>query len=183
MKKYQAKIKNKKGSSLTYGLIIMFAVSIILVSILQFVVSQMKFSLWTVEKEQSLQVAEAGVFYYRWYLAHATNNFDTAQLSNFWANGNPLGTTHDGYTANFPANDPIGKYTIEVTPPQANSTIFTVKVTGRTLKNSNVTRVIQVRFRRPSWSEYAVVTNSDIRFGEGTVINGKIHSNGGIRFD
>ena len=184
MQKNFLKIKKKNGSALAYGLVIMFAISIILVSLLQFVVSQMKFSLWTEEKEQSLQIAEAGIYYYRWYLAHATNNFSTAQLDNFWATGNPLGTNAGGYTAVFPTGDPIGKYNIQVTPPQANSTIFTVKATGWTDKNPNLKRVVQVRFRRPSWSEYAVATNADdIRFGEGTVINGKIHSNGGIRFD
>ena len=183
MQKNFPKIKNKKGSALVYGLVIMFAVSIILVSILRFVVTQMKFSLWTVEKEQSLQIAEAGIYYYRWYLAHATNGFSAAQLNNFWATGNPLGTNAGGYTAAFPIGEPIGHYKIEVIPPQANSTIFTVKSTGWMDKNPNVKRVVQVRFRRPSWSEYAVATNSDIRFGEGTTINGKIHSNGGIRFD
>lgn len=174
--------KIKKGSALAYGLIIMFAVSIILVSILQFVVSQMKYSIRTTNKEQSFQLAEAGVYFYRWYLAHETSALNQKKLSEFWA-GDFLGKEEGGYEVEFPQGSPIGKYNIEVEAPESNSTIVTVKATGWTYKDPNVKRVVQVRFRKPSWSEYAVVTDSDIRFGEGTTINGKIHSNGGIRFD
>ncbi len=177
------KIKNKKGSALAYGLIIMFAVSIILVSILQFVVSQMKFSIRMSSREQSLQLADAGVTFYRWYLAHKTFALGPKELYEFWESGNVLGVGQATDWIPFPAGNPIGEYKLEVTAPAANSTIAIVKATGRTYKDPNLKREVQVRFRKPSLSEYSVVTNSDIRFGEGTVINGKIHSNGGIRFD
>jgi len=182
MKSRIEKIKKKKGSALAYGLVIMMAVSIILVSILQFVSSQVRLSIFTAEKEQTFQLAEAGVYFYRWYLAHETETLNSRQLNEFWASGNALGVG-EVYEKDFPEGNPIGKYQIEVEAPEANSTIVTVKSTGWTYKNPNSKRTVQVRFRKPSWSEYAVVADADIRFGEGTVINGKIHSNGGIRFD
>ena len=182
MKKNYQKTKKGKGSALAYGLIIMFAVSIILVSTLQFVVSQMKFSIWTNNKEQAFQLAEAGINYYKWYLAKKTSTLSQEQLNAFWA-GNFLGKAGSNYHVPFPQGSPIGEYKIEVVPPEINSTILTVKVTGWTYKNPNLKRIVQVRFRKPSWSEYAVVTDVFTRFGEGTEINGKIHSNAGIRFD
>lgn len=174
----------KKGSALAYGLIIMFAVSIILVSILQFVSSQMKYSIYKTSKEQAFQLAEAGTYFYRWYLAHETSALSAKQLSDFWSSGDAIGTDpSESYIVDFPEGNPIGSYQIEVIPPEPNSTILTVKSTGWTYKEPNSKRIVQVRFRKPSWSEYAVVTDSYIRFGEGTLINGKIHSNKGIRFD
>jgi len=180
--KYQLIKKRNNGSALAYGLVILFAVSIILVSILQFVVSQMKYSIRTTTKEQAFQIAEAGVYFYRWYLAHETSVLSAKQLNEFWSGGSALGVAN-AYEIEFPQGNPIGKYKIEVTAPETNSTIVTVKSTGWTYKEPNLKRIVQVRFRKPSWSEYAVVTDSDIRFGTGTTINGKIHSNGGIRFD
>ncbi len=44
-------------------------------------------------------------------------------------------------------------------------------------------RVIEVRFRKPAWSEDIVLSNDVLRFGEGTETFGQIHSNQGIRFD
>jgi len=183
-KKYEKNKKEHRGSALAYALIIMFAVSIILVSILQFVSSQMKYSIHKTNKEQSFQLAEAGIYFYRWYLAHETSALSSKQLNDFWSSGDTMGTdSEEPYIVDFPQGNPIGRYQIEVIPPEPNSTIVTVKSTGWTYKNPNLKRIVQVRFRKPSWSEYAVITDSDIRFGEGTTINGKIHSNGGIRFD
>ncbi|USN53930.1 MAG: hypothetical protein H6760_02055 [Candidatus Nomurabacteria bacterium] len=77
----------------------------------------------------------------------------------------------------------IGRYSITVTPPSLGSTITTVSSTGYLLSSEKSTRTIIARFGIPSLSEYAVVANDVMRFGEGTETFGKIHSNYGIRFD
>ena len=171
--------KNKRGSVLAYGLIIMFAVSVILMSMLSYITSQLKFSYNRAEKEEAFQVAEAGVYYYRWYLAHQTSGKTAQQIQTFWTSGNPLGVGA-AYEVDY---EDLGRYKIEVTAPSTGSTIVTVKSTGWTYKEPGIKRVVQVRFRRPSWSEYAVLANNFVRFGEGTNVYGKIHSNKGIRFD
>ena len=174
----------QRGSALAYGLIIMMIVSIILVSLLQYISSQIKFSLNRVNREKSFQVAEAGIYYYRWYLAHQITGKTVQQIKDFWQSGNPYGVGTP-YEAEFsdPEGGAVGKYKIEVDPPDTNSTIVMVKSTGWTYKDPNNKRVIQARFRRPSWSEYAVIANDVMRFGSGTEVFGKIHSNDGIRFD
>jgi len=179
-----------RGTALVYALVIMTVVSILLVSILGYITSQIKFSTNRVEREKAFQIAEAGIYYYRWYLAHATDGMDAGQLKAFWQNGNALGTPHPpgpgAYEAEY--KDPetgvgIGKYRIEVDTPDPYSTIATVVSTGWTYQMPGVTREIKARFRRPSWSEYAALANDFMRFGQGTVVYGKIHSNSGIRFD
>ncbi len=175
---------NEKGSALAYGLIIMAAVSIILVSLLQYITSQIKFSYATGEREEAFQIAESGIYWYRWYLAHEVSGKTVQQIEDFWKNGNPYGVSAP-YEAEFsdPESGPIGKYSIQVEPPDPNSTIVMVKSTGWTYADPGLKRVIQVRFRRPSWSEYAVAANDVMRFGPNTEVFGKIFSNNGIRFD
>lgn len=178
----KTKIKEKakmSGSVLAYILVIMASVMIILVSMLGYITSQMKFSFNRVEKEKSFQLAESGIYYYRWYLAHETSGKTAQQMSDFW-NSNPLGTLEGGYTADY---EGIGEYNIEVTPPNAGSAIVTVRSTGSTYKTPNLKRTVQVRFRRPSWSEYMWLINDFVNFGTAAEVYGKVHSNIGIRFD
>jgi type II secretory pathway pseudopilin PulG len=184
-------IKNKKlnflakGSAIVYALVIMAIVAILLTSILQYVVSQMKFNINRVERERAFQIAEAGVYYYRWFLAHQTAGMTAAQLKTFWESEAPGGTKE---YAEVEYVDPetqegIGKYQITVKKPEPSSTVVTATVTGWTYKAPNTNRVVQVRFRRPSWSEYLFLSNSFINFGNQSEVFGKVFSNNGIHFD
>ncbi len=176
--------KNRKGSAIAYGLIIMSVTAIILVSMLQYISAQLRFTGNRIEREKAFQIAEAGVYFYRWYLAHEISGKTAQQIKDFWENGNPYGVA-DAYEAEYsdPEGGPIGKYSIDVQAPDPNSTIIIIKSTGWTYNSPGVKRIVQARFRRPSWSEYAVLADDNMRFGAGTQIYGKIHSNYGIRFD
>ncbi|KKR21683.1 MAG: hypothetical protein UT50_C0005G0017 [Candidatus Moranbacteria bacterium GW2011_GWA2_39_41] len=180
----QNKNINSRGSVLAYALVIMAIVAIISTSMLKYITSQLRFSFYRSEKEQSFQVAEAGIYFYRWYLAHQVSGKTAQQIKTFWQSGNPYGV-NTPYEAEFfdPEGGAIGKYRIQVDPPDLDSTIVMVKSTGWTYKDPDVKRVVQTRFRRPSWSEFAVAANDVMRFGPGTEVFGKIHSNNGIRFD
>ncbi len=151
----------------------------ILGATLQLVGAHIKYGLTRGIKEESLQIAEAGVYFYRWYLAHQVEGLTKKQVRQFWQSGGAYGVDAP-YEVDFQG---VGKYSIEVDPPEANSTIVTVRSTGWTYKYPNIQKTLQVRFRQPSWSEYAVMCDSNIRFGSGTEIFGPVHSNGGIRFD
>lgn len=178
--------ESARGSALAYGLIIMSVVVILLTSILQYVSSQLQFGFHQTEKERAFQVAEAGIYFYRWYLAHELAGKTAQQIRDFWEDTSPYpyGVNTD-YEADFldPGGGAIGRYRIQTVKPETGSTIVEVTSTGWTYKNTNITRTIKVRFRRPSWSEYMFLANSDLRFGENAVVNGKVHSNFGIRFD
>lgn len=169
----------KHGSILAYTLIIITIVSIFLTASLRVVVSNMQFGINRESKEESLQIAEAGVYFYRWYLAHQVSGLTKKQIRQFWSAGTAYGVAVP-YEDDF---NGVGAYSISVTPPASNSTIVIAEVTGWTYKNPNLKRTVKVRFRQPSWSEYSVLCDSDIRFGAGTDVYGPIHSNRGIRFD
>ncbi len=184
MKKIFFYSKNKNGSALPYMLVIMFSVSIILVSLIGYVVSQIKYASYQARKEESLQIAEAGIYFYRWYLAHEVEGKTAQQMNDFWNSGSAYGVTTP-YEAEYkdPYGAGIGRYRITVTPPEDYSTIVIVESSGWTYKEPSLIRTVRVRFRRPSWSEFMILANDNMRLSSTTEIFGPFHSNGGIRFD
>jgi hypothetical protein len=125
------------------------------------------------DRAQALSIAEAGVEYYRWHLAHAAQDFQDGT-------GQPGPYVHDYYDKSGVL---VGTYTLDITPPVTGSTIVTIKSTGKLTTNPDITKVISVRMGIPSFAKYAAVLNANVRFGAGTEVFGEIHSNGGIRFD
>src|SRR3989338_3294862 len=124
-------------------------------------------------REQALQIAEAGVDYYRWHLAHAPTDFQDGT-------GGPGPYVHD-----FRDKDGniIGQFSLTITPPALGSTLVVVESTGNLNADTPVLRKIAAQLAKPSIAKYAVVANAAMRFGSGTEVFGPIHSNGGIRFD
>lgn len=174
------KRKNQKGSALVFTLVLVAVISIIFISLIQYVTSQVKFSLHTARTEEAFNVAEAGIHFYRWYISHNIDGLTPAQVEAFWENTLPYPYgVNVPYEADF---EGVGKYKIEVTPPESGSTSIIVKSTGWTYKDTGLTRTIQVRLRRPAWCEYVIFSNSNLEIADGTETFGKVHSNGGIRF-
>ena len=178
--------QKKSGSVLAMVLVMVVIVSMILTSLLSYITSQVSYSKDRVERERAFQVAEAGIFFYRWYLAHEISGKTAGQIEDFWesTSPSPLGVG-DAYEADF--NDPedgvIGRYSIKVDKPTQGSTVVTATSTGWTYKKPSAKRVVQVRFRRPSWSEYTFLSSSFLNFGDQSTVYGKVHSNYGVRFD
>jgi len=124
-------------------------------------------------REKALQIAEAGIDYYRWHLAHSPTDFQD-------------GTGSAGpYVHDFLDKDGniIGQFSLDITPPPLGSTLATVKSTGSIIGDTPLERKIVVQFAKPSIAKYAVAANDVMRFGAGTEVFGPIHSNRGIRFD
>lgn len=124
-------------------------------------------------KEQALQIAEAGIDYYRWHLAHAPNDFQDGT-------GAPGPYTHIFYDKDGNA---FGKFILTITPPITGSTIVTIVSEGQVDAYPKIKRKIKARLAIPSFAKYAIVANSAMRFGQGTEVFGPINSNAGIRFD
>lgn len=124
-------------------------------------------------KEQAQQIAEAGVDYYRWHLAHDQDDYQDGT-------GGPGPYVHDFLDKN---DNKIGEFSLDITPPPDGSTVVIIESTGTVLADPSIERTVRATLAIPSLAQYAVVANADMRFGEGTEVFGPIHSNGGIRFD
>ena len=184
IKKSKISERLKAGFVSAYALVA-FAVAITIISgLLVFVSNVMRQSSNEVSYQQALQVAESGVYFYQWYLAHNLDGKNAQQIKDFWQNGNPYGvsTPYAQDVKDF-SGTPFGRYSVTVEPPDPDSTIVMVTSTGWTFKHPSIQRSVRLRLRRPSWSEYSVLANDVMRFGDGTEVYGPIHSNNGIRFD
>lgn len=166
-------LQNQKGF-LLIGVLVFAAISVIVISgFVSWGITSTKLSKHVLAREQSLEIAEAGIEYSRWYLAHFQTGYN-------------LGNTGSGpyvYTFNDKDGNPIGTYTITVTPPPTGSTLVKIKSKGVTYADPTSSRTISIQLAIPSLAKYAVVADDNMRFGEGTVVYGPLHSNGGIRFD
>ncbi|MBP6859438.1 MAG: hypothetical protein KBC69_02360 [Candidatus Magasanikbacteria bacterium] len=123
--------------------------------------------------EMALQIADAGINYYRWHLAHdKTDYYD----------GN--GTSTPGpYVHEYKNKDGnvIGQFSLVITPPSTGSTVVTIESTGSLNNQPNSTRVIKARVGFPSLADFAVLQNANLYLtGPST---GKVQANGGIRFE
>jgi len=183
-KNSEKELSKKEGYISVYILIATSIAVTLLLGLVIFVSGAQRRSYDEVARNQALQIAENGIYYYKWYLAHNLDGKNVQQIKTFWQSENPIGVA-DPYEAEVQDffGDAIGKYRIEVDPPDPSSTIVIVESTGWTYRHPEIAKSVQVRFRRPSWSEYSVLANDIMRFGAGTNVFGKIHSNNGIRFD
>jgi hypothetical protein len=126
-------------------------------------------------KEQALSVAEAGLNYYKWYLAH--NPDDTT-------NGTGLPGPYTGIYED-PEDGPIGEYSLEIASSTACGEAYAIDITstGTLYDNPDVGRRVTARYARPTIAEYAYIINSNVWAGSDRVIVGPYHSNGGVRMD
>lgn len=148
---------------------------LITASFFGYVVTQGKVIDQKVELQRALDIAEAGMNYYKWYLAHYPN--DTTN-----------GTGGVGpyvHTYIDPEGAAIGEFSLQVASTTYCGDVSSIEVssTGHTYSDPTIERTITARYARPSVAEYAYIINSNVWAGADRVIVGPYHSNGGIRMD
>ena len=144
-------------------------------SIASFVTLQKKVQNAKVERERALQIAEAGLDYYKWFLAHYPTDLQN-------------GTGVPGpYTIDYddPELGTIGQYELTITGnTQCNTnTSIDIQSIGWTNDDPSLRRTVYGRYSQPSVGEYAYIINSNVWAGSDRDIYGPYHSNGGIRMD
>src|SRR3989344_245373 len=126
-------------------------------------------------QSEALAVAEGGLEYYRWYLAH-----------------NPGDLTHGTGEA--------GPYDIEIPDPEGGvagtaslsidgnvscgiTTSIDIASTGTSARDASASRTVVGRYALPTVAQFSYVLNSSVWAGGDRIINGPYHSNGGVRMD
>lgn len=115
-------------------------------------------------RELAFQVAEAGLNYARWRLAHSPTNFapETKNVTDQFAGV-------------------IGSYQLTFTAPTSGSTIVLINSVGTTASQPGTAVTVQARYGIPSLARYSYIVNSDVYFA--STMSGPFHANGGIRMD
>jgi hypothetical protein len=144
-------------------------------TILSYVLTQGKFGRALYAREQALNISEAGLEYYRWFLAHNPN---------ILINGTGLVSPYT-HVVNDPESGRVGEATITATANLACGSLQWVDMTsvGRADISSNFPRTLAARYMRPSVAEYSALLNANVWAGADRVISGPYFSNGGIRMD
>lgn len=168
------KKNNKNGGYLLIQILVFGAIAVvIIIGLVSFAISNAKLGRRVVLSEQAFQMAEAGLEYYRWHLAHAPSDYTD-------------GTGQPGpYVKNFYDRNGVllGTFTLTITAPPLGSTLVTLQSVGTSAADPTVKRTLVSRLAIPSFANFAAVANAIMRFGSGTEVFGPIHSNNGVRFD
>ena len=161
-------MKEQKGAILMLTLVITSVFVIASLSLASLAISQNKLANQKTAWHNALNIAEAGLNYYRWHLAHAPEDY---------VNDTGLHNYDD------PQAGELGQYNLEITAPSECSSVITLESTGWTNSFPSTKRKVNVKYGLASLASFAFITDSDVWFGDDEVLHGPVHSNGGIRED
>lgn len=164
---------HRNGYITIYVLIFSSVAMIVLVGLLQWADVNRRSVFRDYDRAQAFMIAESGLEYYRWHLAHAPTDYTD-------------GTASAGpYVHDFLDKDGnvVGTFSLDITPPLVGSTVVPITSTGTVTIDPSVTKRIEAWMAIPSFAKYAAVIGSSVRFGQGTDLYGPVHSNGGVRMD
>jgi len=158
----------KKGIITTYVLIFGAIFLILLGGLLGFILLQLRVANQKISWQESLNIAEAGMQYWRWCL----NNEATENCQ--------LEKEYEDVSGNV-----IGKFQIQFDANSNCGLLISQKIisTGWTFKFPDLKRKISVLYGKESVAKYSYILNSNVWVGSDHIIRGPYHSNGGIRFD
>jgi len=148
---------------------------VMLSSFMGFIITQSQLQVKKYNYEQAREIAEAGLNYYKWYLAHNPDDVTN-------------GTGAPGPYV-LPYTDPelgaIGEFSLEIASSTFCGEINHIEInsTGYTYDEPSLTRTVYARYARPTVAEYAYIINSNVWAGGDRTIVGPYHSNGVIRMD
>jgi hypothetical protein len=168
--------KDKRGNLLLFAMVFgAISFTVIIGGVAGYAVFENKASLHKHNREMAFQIAEAGINYYRWHLAHDSTDYYDGNAS----------TSTGPYIHEYKDKDGnlIGYFSLGITPPLVGSSVVTVSSTGWITNQPNSKRTIKARVGFPALTDYAFLTNTDVWIGDSEVTSGKFHANGGIRYD
>ena len=126
-------------------------------------------------REQAFNLAEGGLEYYRWHLAH-------------WPTDLKDGTSGNGpyvHTVADPEGGTVGTFALSVGSNQTcgTSTSLTITSVGSASASPAYTRTLVASYAWPTVANYSYIVNSNVWAGSDRVISGPYLSNGGVRMD
>lgn len=148
---------------------------LILGTITSYAFAQARYGRGLLAREQALHIAEAGLEYYRWFLAHNPGNL---------TNGTGLSGPYT-YSVSDPEGGTLGSASLSVAGNSQCGVLQSIDIssTGTASIGVGFPRTISVRYMQHNVAEYAFISNSNVWFGSTNTSVGPYFSNGGIRED
>lgn len=136
---------------------------------------QKKLQLAKENREKALHLAEAGLDYYKWFLAH--NPGDVTD-----GTGLPGPYVHQ---VSDPEAGTAGTFSLDIQPETFCGVVSSIRLTSRgaTKADPSATRTVAASYVRPSVAAYSHIVDANVWAGADRTINGPYHSNQGVRMD
>ena len=164
---------NSRGVTIMLVIAFMGIFAVLMGTISSYVFQQAKYGRALFGREQAINIAEAGLEYYRWFLAHNPS---------ILVNGTGLVSP---YT--YPVNDPeagaVGEATVTAAANLQCGAVQWIDLASTGVSDSapGFPRTLEARYLKSSVAEYSYILNSNV--WQGSDVVGPYHSNGGIRMD
>lgn len=126
-------------------------------------------------KAQARSIAEAGLEYYKWFLAHNPDD-----LQNGTGSPGPYVVAYEDSES-----ETVGTYSLNIVGNQqcGVTTSIDIASTGWASSDPLVKATVTGRYARPSVAEYAYIVDDSVFVGDDRQISGAYHANGGLHFD
>lgn len=149
--------------------------STMIFALLGYIVTQHKLQQLRTNEEYALVIAEAGLDYYKWFLAHNPDD-----VTNGGHPGPPF--VHEYRSA---SGTVLGEYSLEVSGNEICGTLMSIDIesTGIPAADPAVQRTLYARYARPTVAEYSYIIDDNVWAGADRTIIGPYHSNKSIRMD
>lgn len=169
------KPKKEKGAALVMILVFSGVFLVIIGAVMGLSIQQNRLNRQKAAKELALQIAEAGLNYYKWHLAHYPDDLQDGT-------GGPGPYEHE---YSDPQGGVLGKFSLEITGQEQCGALTSINVTstGWTYDYPKTKRILKGQYARPSVAEFAYIIDDNVWAGSDREIKGKYHANGGIRMD
>jgi len=162
--------KSSQAGQLLVLVLVFGSVFLIIVSsFISSVIAQSQVIEFRFQQQQAGDIAEAGLNYYKWYLAHNSGDVSGGGV----------------YEYTDPELGRIGEYELVVTGNSYCGQISSIEVesTGRTDANPDAQAIITATYKQPTVAEYSFINNEGVRFGDNRIITGPVHGNNWVQMD
>jgi len=157
----------KKGIIISYVLVFGTIFLVLLSGLLFFILTQLRVANQKIAWQEALNLAEAGLEYYRWCLNNNVSNCSTTKTY-YDVEGRAIGS----FEIQTESNVSCG-----------SSTFSRIVSTGKSNLNPSFQRKVAAFYTRESVGKYSFVLNSNTWVGSDVLVRGPFHTNGGVRFD
>jgi len=165
----------ERGAMTMFVLVFMGILTVIVGAMSSYVFEQSRVGRAKYAREQAFQIAEAGLEYYRWFLAH-----NPGDLTDGTGSTGPY--EHD---VTDPEGGDVGTFSLSIDGNASCGEVQSIDIAseGRSDAAPQYRRTLSARYARPSVAEFAYIINSSVWAGADRTIVGPYHANGGIRMD
>ncbi len=165
-------IRKSKGFYLPVIMMLSTVFIVMVTALISLSLSNLKIAELNNKKVSAMSIAEGGINYYLWHLAH--NNTDYCD-GNICSGSAPYGPYRHDYLNQSGVS--IGNYDLYITPPSVSRQVVAVKVIAR-VNGKSPEKTIVSELAIPSFTKYTLLASSEqLWIGSGEKIDGSIHVN------